>query len=577
MELNAEMQSLLSALGPFDLLFDNFLFRDWPGSVFARTTWAGVTNAVSIGLSLTVSGLLMLEHRARRLGMNLPEERCRRAGIAITVVAFLLYFDFFVPNTRYENYYHRHELYHYYLGSKYSSELGYKRLYACTVIAEVELGFAKHVRKKKVRNLAGDNFLEVAEDTYVFKDPDQCKRHFSRERWDSFKSDVAWFEKSARGKYWDDMTTDHGYNPPPVWTMTGKLFSSLAPPSDHFFKVLASFDIMLQLSALLMLNWAFGWRVMTIAAVFFGCNLPANIHWTQGAFLRQDWYFLFMAAICFARKRRFCLSGAALAWSSLLRIFPVVAFTGVGLIMAFHCLRHRTVHQDHIRFAMGTVVAGIVLIGSSIAVTGLDSYPAFVSHIRAHKSTPLTNNMGLEMIVAHDWSGRMVFTRDERLEDDMAPWMTHYSERVQALRPVIIAVSVGVFAWMAWALWRIKRLWVGIILSIPLLMSVLCLTCYYYAFFFPISALTALVPAIAPAYLAVAAGSQALTQFHWIDDQYAAESYLFYVFGLCMLYAVSRPAGAGWNVWLSATRLRAGCRRSTARRRPRPCRRGFGR
>jgi hypothetical protein len=540
-ELLTEAQPVLSMLGPFDGLIDTFLFRDWPGSIFVRSTWAGITTSLSVGLALVVSGLLLLEQRARRLGRRLPERRCRQLGIALTIMGFLLYYDFFVPNTRYENYYHRHELYHYYLGSKYSGEVGYKRLYACTVIAEIELGFANHVRKKRVRNLAGDNLLQWAPDTYAFKDPDQCKRHFTQQRWDAFKSDVAWFEQSARGDYWDRMTEDHGYNPPPVWTMTGKFFSSLAPPGDHFFKVLASLDIMLQLGALLMLNWAFGWRVMTIAAVFFGCNLPANVHWTCGAFLRQDWYFLFMAAICFARKRRFGMSGAALAWSSLLRIFPVVAFTGVGLIMAVHWLRHRTVHRDHLRFAMCTAVAGIVLMGASVAVTGIDSYPDFVSHIRGHKSTPLTNNMGLEMIVAHDWSGRMVFTRDSRLEDDMSPWMSHYSERVKAMRPVIIGVSLGVFAWMAWALRRIKRLWVGIILSIPLLMSVLCLTCYYYAFFFAPAALTVLLPALGPAYLALAAGSQVLTRFYWIDDQYTAESYLFFVFGLCMLYAASRP------------------------------------
>jgi hypothetical protein len=541
LDLLVEAQALLSRLGPFDALFDNFLFRSWPGRIFERSNWNGVTNAMSMGLSLGVSALLLVEQRARRLGASLPEKQCRRIGLAITVLGFLLYFDFFVPNTRYENYYHRHELYHYYLGSKYSTELGYKRLYACTVIAEVELGLANHVRKKKVRNLAGDNLLEVAEDTYIFKDPDQCKRNFSRERWDAFKSDVAWFEKSARGKYWDDMTIDHGYNPPPVWTMTGKFFGSMGPPGDHFFKVLASLDIMLQLGALLMLNWAFGWRVMTMAAVFFGCNLPANIYWTQGAFLRQDWYFLFIASICLARKRRFGLSGAALAWSSLLRIFPVVAFSGVGLIMAFQWWRHRRVHRDHLRFAVGALVAGTVLIGASIAVTGINAYPEFIAHIRAHKSTPLTNNMGLEMIVAHDWKGRMVFTRDARLADDMSPWMSHYAERAKAMRPVIIAVSLGIFAWMGWALRRIQRLWAGIILSIPLLMSVLCLTCYYYAFFFAVPALTTLVPALGPAYLALAAGSQVLTRFYWIDDQYTAESYLFFVFGLCMLYAVSRP------------------------------------
>jgi hypothetical protein len=539
--LLSEAYSPLSSLGPFEWLFENIMFRPWRVKIFARDVWGPMTDVVSIGLSLLVAGLVMVEQRARRLGVSLSEAAARKIGIAITVAAFLLYFDFFVPNTRYDNYYHRHELYHYYLGSKYFTEVGYKRLYACTAIAEVESGRGRHIRSLKIRDLAGDNLLLPTPETYVFSDPDQCKRHFTEQRWQAFRSDVAWFEASSRGDYWDKMREDHGYNPPPVWTMTGQVFARLAPPSDPFFKILASLDVMLQLGVILMLNWAFGWRVMTLAAVFFGCNLPANSTWTLGAFLRQDWLFLFTAAVCLARKRQFAFAGAALAWSSLLRIFPVVAFSGVGLIMAFHWLRHRSLHRDHIRFALGALVAGTSLIAASIAVTGVDAYPDFIAHIRAHKNTPLTNNLGLEMIVAHDWDGRMAFLKDTRLDDEMSVWMSHYAGRVRAMRPVIIAVSLGVFAWMGWALRRIKRLWAGILLSLPLLMSVLCLTCYYYAFFFPLAALSVLVPEIGPAYLALAAGSQVLTRFYWIDDQYTAESYLFYAFGLCTLYAMSRP------------------------------------
>ena len=32
-----------------------------------------------------------------------------------------------------------------------------------------------------------------------------------------------------------------------------------------------------------------------------------------------------------------------------------------------------------------------------------------------------------------------------------------------------------------------------------------------------------------------------LWRFYWIDDKYTAESYLFFAFGLCALYAYSRP------------------------------------
>jgi hypothetical protein len=533
--------ALASFQGPFDWMFDNFLFRIWPGAIFARSSWESITNGIAIGLSLVVAALLLLDQRARATGVRLSERKQRRIGILLTALGFLLYFDFFNPNTRYTDYYHRHELYHYYLGSKYSGELGYKRLYACTAIAEVENGRGAHIRTLPIRDLAGDNLLVPTSETYVFQDPEQCKSHFSPERWQAFKSDVAWFEKSARGKYWDDMRIDHGYNPPPVWTMTGKLFASIAPPSDAFFKLLASIDVLLQLGVVLLLNWAFGWRVMTLATVFWGCNLPANFYWTGGAFLRHDWLFFFIASVCLARKRYFALSGAALVWSSLLRIFPIVAFAGVGLIVGFHWLRQRSWHKDHLRFVTGAFAAGCLLVGASIAVTGLNAYPDFITHIRAHRSTPLTNNMGLEMILAHDWTGRMAFTVDDRLDDNMTRWMSYYAERSRAMRPVLLAISLGVLGWMAWALSRIKLLWIGMILSIPLLMSLLCLTCYYYAFFLAPAALTLLVPALGPAYVALAAGSLVLSRFYWIDDEYTAVSYLFYAFGLCMLYVTSRP------------------------------------
>jgi hypothetical protein len=64
-----EAQSLLRTLGPFDALFDNFLFRPWPGRIFARSSWTVVTNTLSVGLALSASALLMLEQRARRLGV----------------------------------------------------------------------------------------------------------------------------------------------------------------------------------------------------------------------------------------------------------------------------------------------------------------------------------------------------------------------------------------------------------------------------------------------------------------------------------------------------------------------------
>src|SRR5262245_13220185 len=111
-----------------DWLFDNFLFGSWPGSWLGRNVFSAFTTSLSIGMSLTASGLFMLAERARRLGRPVPERWERGVCVALTVLSFFVYYDFFNPNTRYQNYYHRHEFYHYYLGSKYFDEIGYHRL-----------------------------------------------------------------------------------------------------------------------------------------------------------------------------------------------------------------------------------------------------------------------------------------------------------------------------------------------------------------------------------------------------------------------------------------------------------------
>src|SRR5688572_24339299 len=91
--------SSLGALEPAEL-FKRVLFGHWSGKLFQTEVWNQATLALSIGVALVTAGLLLLEQRAKRLGVSIPEKAARRVGIAITVVSFLLYFDFFNPNTR---------------------------------------------------------------------------------------------------------------------------------------------------------------------------------------------------------------------------------------------------------------------------------------------------------------------------------------------------------------------------------------------------------------------------------------------------------------------------------------------
>ncbi len=548
----------LTGVLPSLLAAEDFFWKD---PIFQKEKWEVYTRFVRLLLTLSTAALLIYEVRARRLKQPISDRTKRRATVILVGLSFLTYFDFFNPNVRYSEYYHRHEFYHYYLGSKYSDELGYTRLYECTAIAEDELGHGAQLRKRELRDLRM-NLIKPIPKTYVFSNPGECKQHFSTERWEAFKTDVNWFYNSARGSYWENMVKDHGYNPPPVWTMTGKFFANFAPAGDSFFKVLAMIDVVLNLATLLILGWGFGWRVMVVAAVFWGCNGPANFYWTGGAFLRQDWLFLLAASMAFARKRRFALAGAALTWSALLRVFPLILFAGWGIIIGIEALRRWRnqkeiepeaedvprwhpkfwMHPDHRRLVMGCLVAAAVLVPVSVVATNPHAYQDFYEHISVHKNTPLTNTMGLETMLVHTWEGRMHVARNDSLDDPFEEWKSGRITRFQERKPIFFAIVLATGAWMVWALRRTKLLWLGPPLSLLLAMSLTNLTCYYYSMFIVAAALIESRPTFGPAYLAASGASQVvLANYYWVDDKFTAMSWIFYAIGVMALYAYSRP------------------------------------
>ena len=66
----------------------------------------------------------------------------------------------------------------------------------------------------------------------------------------------------------------------------------------------------------------------------FATNFPSRFYWTGGAFLRWDWLFYFVGGDCLVKKERPLLAGLFLGYSTLLRIFPVLTFSGPVLMAA---------------------------------------------------------------------------------------------------------------------------------------------------------------------------------------------------------------------------------------------------
>jgi hypothetical protein len=281
------------------------------------------------------------------------------------------------------NFYHRHEFFHYYLGSKYDRELGYERLYYCVAVAQADSGQTNEVRARKMMDLGIDTIVPTQD---ALAHPEVCRDRFeSPERWEAFKADVKFFRNSANLQYWNDMQKDHGYNPPPVWTVMGHFWGMLHPATDGYLKFLASFDLVFLAGMFAVIYWAFGWRVFSVAAIFWGCQLPAEYFWTGGAFMRQDWLFFVVLSACLLRKHHWAWAGAAFAYSTLLRVFPGLLGRHVRRVLS-HIVKHwkrnratcpkegrpssepQSIARHHLRVAAGGLADDrVLLISAGIA------------------------------------------------------------------------------------------------------------------------------------------------------------------------------------------------------------------
>lgn len=535
------------------------LFLILRGSIQPYDTRAGLAKGLVAGVA---AACVVYEAYRMRRHRPLAEGPKRFVGLMLAAVAILCYFNGF--KYTYPPYWHHSDLFHYYMGAKYFPELRYDGLYTCTAVAQDQLGTVawKHegtgqrfrldmsgeVRRpeKRIRNLGGDNLLVPVAD--ALDHPESCTSRFSPGRWDAFKADVTFFRIVADKAYWEGMQQDHGYNPPPAWTVLGSFFANLRPASARYMQFLASLDLVYLAGAFAMVWWAFGWRVFAVAVIFWGCQAAAPASWTAGAFLRQDWFFYLVASACFARKRCFKLAGASIVYAGLLRVFPILIVLGWLTVAGAFVIRRGRLARAHRNVLVGGMLAAAVIVPVSLYVAGSGSYREFYGHtLRIHDRTPLTNHMGLPVVIAHEFggaggSGRMEYTVDEKLADPFEVWKRMRNERYDRytwLGIAIIAISGGFFIWVVR---RIRVLWVAGCLGQVFIVLGAQLTSYYYSFLILSALLTRARRNLeAPLFSFVVLSQLVFWVLPWNDDRYAALTLLSLLLCYGLIVGSFRP------------------------------------
>jgi len=432
-------------------------------------------------LVLAILGILFIwwERKLNETGRMALKKRLRNALVGVMgVVAFGTYFNF--GFFHFPNFIHGWDTFHYYIGSKYFKELSYERLYDCVAIADSEEpNLRRRVELRKMTNLR-NNVVETTAD--ILAHPDRCKQHFTAARWESFKHDLRYFRTLESARRWDDAQTDHGYNGTPVWNIAGTILTNLGPASRTQVLMLDSIDCLLVVALSLMIWWAFGWRTLTIALIAFSTNFPSRWYWTGGSLLRWDWLFWMVASVCLLKKERYFYGGMCLAYTTLLRIFPVFLFVAPLIAAVYHYVKHRQIEKRYLRFFVGAAAAVAILVPVSVVTSGgVQAYPAFVRNTIKHSETPLTNYMGLRTVVNYRPSevGRLM--RNDQLVDPWSRWKEARIKSFHEARPLYIGIIICYLVLIGLAVRGVDP-WVATALSATLIAFGVELTCYYYSF-----------------------------------------------------------------------------------------------
>lgn len=370
-----------------------------------------------------------------------------------------------------------YDAYHYYLGAKYFNELGYLYLYDATIVAAHE----DNSPLRQVGDFRDQSDYAIVPAQQAIAQQDRWRPNFTDARWESFKSDLAFFAPRMSIGGWRNALRDKGYNPPPVWTLTGSALAHAVParPGTAIFLLMhADFLFVILMTAAL--AWAFNIETALLAAVFFGINYTTPYSAVGAAFLRLDWLMWLVFGICLMKRNLPTLSGMALAYAALLRLSPALYGAGLVAVAVRQFRETRRIPGWIVRFTIGGLVGTAILIGLTFAVMPepVDAWRGFAEKMATHNESLGTKRFGLQYLFV--WTGEVqradLFTDNRGWEGYDARKLARLENLQWALRAAQ-GFLLGLFVVAA----SRKKPWEALTLGTILVFAFLAPTRYYYA------------------------------------------------------------------------------------------------
>jgi hypothetical protein len=390
-------------------------------------------------LCMAAIALMVILYLMQKVNARQYSQHILAFALVMTACGVLAYFNFGMFHwNKYPHSVHYYDIYHYHIGGKYFAELGYFDLYHATVIADQEHNkrFERIKNFTHIRDLRSDRVIPWR---MAMRERDRIVGNFTPERWESFKRDIDSFQRQMPSRHWRHTLKDYGYNPPPPWSLMGRVVANLFDIS-HVWQMVAMawVDVLLLAIGFIFLYKAFGLYPLIFALTFFGVNYTHRYQHMSGSLLRLDWLAYLLIGISLLKLKRPKTAGAFLAYSAMLRVFPIMFLAGIGFKWLWNAIKERKIMNDDFKTLLSALAAVIVIFSLTLVVKpGLDGWKEWGENIAHHSQRLTVKRIALPYI----------FINYGRFSDsNMKQSMSQREARAEANKVAIRTIQVVVLA-----------------------------------------------------------------------------------------------------------------------------------
>lgn len=312
--------------------------------------------------------------------------------------------------------------YHYFMGSKYFNELGYYGLYRYSVLADEETGIGRLEGLRRIRNL--EDYKYQRANRALRQAKKERERDFTDARWEEFKKDWRPMAKNSVLRHWDKKLNDHGFNPAPFWNVIpGMVAQNIEVGDKEAYTYWRTLDFFAQLIVLILVAVLVGVDSACLVFIFANTSWYYHSHFFP-TFFQFMWYHALVLGMVFWRRGWMKASGVAFAFTTMLRVFPLMFVAGPFLIWARDWYQTRKLPKKLTAFVVSFTVAATAfgLIGFTQG-KGLKTSFDFLDNITMHAESIkfAANKFGLKRMLCTDF-GRFTtriktFEREKEFAD----------------------------------------------------------------------------------------------------------------------------------------------------------------